>query len=105
MIELHKKAAQFTEKQFPGNPVFRGNPETNSQREAGSPDYRRNLPRRPSVILQILLGSGGGLRDYDRRRRNMVNQPKPMASSERAEGSGTPLIVIPEFGMELKAAS
>jgi len=35
-----------------------------------------------------LLGFGGGLRDYERRRRIIANAPKPTAQSERAEGSG-----------------
>jgi hypothetical protein len=38
--------------------------------------------------LWVLLGIGGGLRDYARRRRIIANPPKPMARSERAEGSG-----------------
>ena len=40
-------------------------------------------------VLRVLLVIGGGLRDYDRRRRIIANPPKPIARSERAEGSGT----------------
>jgi len=38
--------------------------------------------------LWVLLGIGGGLKDYDRRRRIIANPPKPTARSETAEGSG-----------------
>jgi len=31
-----------------------------------------------------LLGIGGGLKDYDRRRRIIANAPKPTAHSKRA---------------------
>jgi hypothetical protein len=41
------------------------------------------------------LGIGGGLKDYDRRRRIIANPPKPTARSERADGSGTDEMAIP----------
>ena len=44
-------------------------------------------------VLRVLLRIGWGLRDYDRRRRSIANALKPMARSERAEGSGTEVIV------------
>ena len=58
------------------------------------PDQRRGLPPstwfgRQASVLRILLGIGGGLKDYDRRRRRIANPPKPTARSEKAEGSGT----------------
>jgi len=65
-------------------------PESSQLRQSGTTD---------------LVGDWLGIENYDRRRRIIANAPKPTAQSERAEGSGTPLIVIPEFGIELKAAS
>ena len=57
------------------------------------PDQRRGLPPstwlgRQASVLRVLLGSGGGLRDYDRRRRIIANPPKPTARKERAESLG-----------------
>ena len=46
------------------------------------------LPRPASGVLRVLLGIGGGLSDYDRRRPINANAPKPTAQSESAEGSG-----------------
>ena len=34
-----------------------------------------------------------GTADYDRRRRNIANPPKPIANSEKAEGSGMAKLV------------
>ena len=53
-----------------------------------------NAVRYGNRVLRALLGIGGGLNDYDRRRRTIANAPKPTARSERAEGSG---IMINEF--------
>ena len=55
------------------------------------------LPRSVSGVLRFLLGIGGGLRDYDRRLRNIANPLKPMARSERAEGSGTEATRNPKY--------
>jgi hypothetical protein len=57
------------------------------------------LPAAPKAVsyvnrvLRVLLGIGGGLKDYGRRRRIIANAPKPTARSDRAEGSGTELKV------------
>jgi hypothetical protein len=48
------------------------------------PDQRRGRRRPSSGVLRVLLGIGGGLRNYERRR-IIANPPKPMARSERAD--------------------
>jgi tmRNA-binding protein len=45
-----------------------------------------NQVRYKNWELRVLLRIGGGLKDYDRRRRIIANPPKPMARSEKADG-------------------
>ena len=53
-----------------------------------------HLVRPLGLGLRVLLGIGGGLKDYDRRRRTNASPPKPTAKSESAEGSGTGIVIL-----------